>query len=162
MLENERVSEKSAVNVSSLIPVFLCDNVTCNGTKEYIIRASPNRSIIDNRKEYVFTADRENLSKRKIMAADSVVSNEKARFPVRVYVPDGERISLFKGTRVGWLEELNDVGELTEIVRLYDKSNELNEPNFLDQFKNTVDNEDLAKLLWEYRDIFSKTKLDLG
>ena len=97
---------------------------------------------------YVFSADGENLAERGIIGADSVVQPSKRIIPVRIYLPTGERKRIYKGTRLGFLEQLDNEFPVSELFYSMNNEENDNKQDFLNQFKLTGTNFDLIKMLW--------------
>ena len=151
----------------SCIPVVLKDTVLLEPGKEYLVRAFS--TVMEEEKDYLFIPDHGNLEKRGIISADCVVCNRYSGFPIRVFNANDDLKTMFQRTRVGWIIELACVSDtLYEDSGLIcalndqreDKQEFLKAIKINDAEKSEIN--DIGELLWDYRDVFSKSKRDLG
>ena len=145
-----------------MVNVYLYDDVTCEGAHEYLVTGYIEHfeNILTD-SSYIFSPDRENLARREVMAAYGLVTPRENYIPVRIYLPNGDSRRLYKGTRLGKLEIVENTIANDSFYRVTDNA-ETNQQEFLSRFKLSNSNSNLTDLLWDYRDIFSKEKMDLG
>ena len=148
--------------LSDSIPVYLFDNVSCDNVREYVLRASPKSEFLGEGSEFIFVPDNENLLRKGVIAAESLVSPLENVIPVQVFVPQGKRKLLYSGTRVGWLENYSTNDSNAKGIFYNTEERKLSKSQFLEQFTPSVEDSDLKSLLINYQDVFSKSKMDLG
>jgi hypothetical protein len=174
---NFKESRKSVLDIqatpyttleSSLVSLFLYDNLTCERNKEYIIRAYSNTALpTKNTISYMFIPDKKNLAKRNLLAANTLIKEQRGLFPIQIFIPECKKIKLFAGTHLGWIEQISNQ-ELKEKYSLRNITcSDENREEFFTQFNqqgsdNLNEKTKIKDILWSFRDVFSKDKLDLG
>ena len=115
---------------------------------------------------YLFLPDEENLAKRGMLAAASLVSINQNLVPIQVISVEGSQM-MYKNSRMGWIQVIEeiDVVDLNTVT----KEDSCGAPdNFLCLFKDTLSNIEpmdrrgIEKCLKNYTDVFSLDKFDLG
>lgn len=136
--------------------------------QEFFIRCKVVSQVVDVKdNSFVFFPDSEKLMMKGLFAANSIVSSENGFIPVKLLKPDFERVVLYKGTRVGFVHELNSPSGYVENVRLLgvDEKQKCAEAPL--EFPNLshLTAEEARKLketLDEFADVFSLSKMDIG
>ena len=146
--------------------LFLNDNIVLQPHCEYFIRAfSENDNVKD--KDFLFIPYQGNLDRYAVLAADGLVSNVKNIFPIRIYNTSDNVLKLHKNTHLGWLQEVSKNENTGQISMLRMLPTEFrNKIDFIKSFNiewsDSKVKDNFCEILWQYRDIFSKNKTDLG
>ena len=109
------------------------------------------------------------------MSADGVVCNQNSGFPIRVYNANNEKTKLFPNTRVGWLTPYENTyinkkdkkdSDTKNERYMFSMQEELSKKQMLDKIKigkfDEKITDEITDILWNYRDVFSENKRDLG
>lgn len=148
-------------SAEQMFPVKCTNTVVCEGKQQYIIEGSVPENLVNGNSCFLFTPDRENLALRCILAANTIVSESNGSVPVKVYVAGHENQRLYKGTRLGYLEPYANDSQIDDI-KIISCHQSTNRESFISIFNLKERTPQLEDLLWNYRDIFSKSKMDLG
>jgi hypothetical protein len=154
------------------VRVVLNENIVVKGSLEYIVRARvqiPSEGSIC--REGVFVGNKMFINKFGVLVANSLVDCCNEFIPVRLMFESTAHAFLPKGTHVGDFHPLNDSIDYSENIRSIDRLENSEEDNIFDVFekfkaqlsKLPGDQEMRMKdILLEFKDVFSKSKLDLG
>ena len=118
--------------------------------------------------EYVFVPDVFTLQSKGLTAAHAIVQVEEQFVPIKVIKPECDKVYLRKGTRLRVLEPFNDREGCgyVENIRLIEQAGEYQNQNSLLDINMTHlprdQKEMLMKVLQEYSDVFSVSKMDIG
>ena len=161
----DHLKAQASTNVHCF-PVILKDTIVLEAGSDYIIRGF---SSAAKERDYLFVPDQSNLQRREILSAECVVHNQRSGLPIRVLNVSDDSKKLFQNTRLGWLTQLaieSDAAVSQADLLCSMKANFKSQSDFLQKVKigDTEEGctESLKKLLWEFSDVFSESKRDLG
>lgn len=158
---SEAVQWQDNTTVEGRIPVYANESVLCNPRTEYIVEATIPDIDNDDNLQYVFIPDKENLAKREIIAANTIVKQSKGKIPVRIYSSHSETHRLHEGTRLGYLE-LIDTNEISCRLNMMETEEQISRTEFLKKCTLPSEENEIHDLLWAYSDVFSNNKMDIG
>lgn len=149
------------------VPVYVSENVFIHNVEnQFIINGKIDNCLKGNSHNYLFLADENNLAKRGILAAASLVSITSDNLvPVQVIAVEGSTM-LYKNTRLGWLQKLQefDITDMHTVTKEETKKSY----NFLNMFQDTLSSIEpenrraIEKCLQNNIEVFSKDTYDLG
>lgn len=161
----DHLKAQASTNVHCF-PVILKDTIVLEAGSDYIIRGF---SSAAKERDYLFVPDQSNLQRREILSAECVIHNQRSGLPIRVLNVSDDSKKLFQNTRLGWLTQLaieSDAAVSQADLLCSMKANFKSQSDFLQKVKigDTEEGctESLKKLLWEFSDVFSESKRDLG
>lgn len=152
--------------------VFLDKDVSLNGPGEYFIRGKVRYSSDFSSQEtssFIFLPYREKFALKNVLLVSEVVSPKDCYIPIRLCVCDGESVKLRRLTSLGSLELLNDVyfeqvdsKDLLNIDNNIEMNGIQKNSDFDLQHLSNKEKMLMNELLFEYKDIFSTHKWDIG
>lgn len=147
--------------------VYMKNTVSLDGNGEYIVQGFIHSATEINdggNNNYIFSPDTENLAKRGLLAANSISECHHSSIPVRLYLPEGERKTIYRGTKLGCISKHVTPRATDEICvfGVTETDESAARKKFLEQFTIGGDNESVQDILWRFKNVFSKSKMDLG
>ena len=137
--------------------VCLLNDVVCMSQSEYWVRGR-----LDNKfssKDYMFIPDNTNLQKRNMISCEALVFTCDGRIPVRLLHTGDDERKIYKGTRLGWLIDVDYFA-----CNIMSLSTDWKKENFYNSLSVNSGNSDdnMKGILWQYRDVFSLDENDIG
>lgn len=151
------------------VNVYVDETVVLEKCGEYLLRGRVAQKSVQacNDISYLYTSDRNRLSKRNILAAEALYNGSSLSsgyVMIRIINPLKQPNIIYKGTKLGKLEvlEVNDLYVIDngcekknleiidDIIRVHSKS------------LSTVEIQSLSKLITKFQSIFSKSSTDVG
>ena len=134
---------------------------------------TPLDEIAEHRNEFLFVPKKAKMLKKGVVVADEIVKISESVVPVRLFNVTNEAVTLYKNTFIGTLEKLNEENGYVEHVRYFGDSNckELDTEDhvkpIITDIMNNLEVSDVIKndallIIREFKDIFSRTKSDIG
>ena len=133
---------------------------------EYFVRGFTHARLNNDIASFVFIPNRDNLVKRGLLAANSVVHMKNGFVPIRIYRTDDSMTVLHPRTHMGWIERVEE--KSTKEVRCVQHTGTSDDNNFMERFKlpteilTSEQGKTLSSILQEYRDVFSSSTNDIG
>ena len=152
-----------SINIRSILD----RSVTIERGEEVTVLVQIDNDII-NLDEVMFNPYKDMLAKRGILAANSIARVSKnGKIPVRLINTKDTRVTIFKQTKIGTIEPINERNAKYEnIFRSFGG----NETKHIECILHNIDEKvgsieektSITKIIKEFKDVFSKDKNDIG
>ena len=149
--------------------VFVSDNEFLHPQTENVLCCKIDYLGEPKGEDIVFSPMKDKLESRGLFGANVLARNVNNRIYIRVMNPTNETVELMKDTKIGTIEKVEQQHVDLGTIRNVNDSKEEQDANE-DLFSKITINDSLTsnqrkqliELLTEYRDIFSKSKTDIG
>ena len=123
---------------------------------------------VNSKNDMLFTSDRHRLSKRNVLAADALYGGSRIKnqiIMIRVINPMMKHNVLYKGTKLGRVEVIDDCRSVNMLDNVEEKDSEVVVKEILESHANKLNRTqllELEKILNRFKLIFSRSSTDVG